>query len=200
MKVQVSNNEWLPPILKTSLRRIFMNNYKADGQTFHVCVACIVLDKEDQLIHDLEQIWKFHSSNKGNKGPRYKMVAWKVGETTFECPELIPSDNLATCAECATQKRFLNAISWGIVKSNGNIAWKVTEATDMGQLLKFDKFLDKGFNCAPTAVYKRIQCHMVCIVKQDGRHKARLVAGGHLTNPKTLKECTLVLYTSVEYG
>jgi hypothetical protein len=31
--------------------------------------------------------------------------------------------------------------------------------------------------------YKRIRCHMIYDVKHDGRHKARLVAGGHLTAP-----------------
>ena len=30
--------------------------------------------------------------------------------------------------------------------------------------------------------YKKIRCHMVYAVKHDGRHKARLVAGGHLTD------------------
>ena len=29
--------------------------------------------------------------------------------------------------------------------------------------------------------YKRIRCHMIYDVKHDGRHKARFVAGGHLT-------------------
>jgi len=42
-------------------------------------------------------------------------------------------------------------------------------------------YIDKGVGFNPGSDYKRIQVHMVYAVKHDGRHKARLVAGGHLT-------------------
>jgi hypothetical protein len=49
--------------------------------------------------------------------------------------------------------------------------------------LEYNTLTDKGINCTPTSGYKKIQCHMVYNVKHAGRHKARLVAGGHLTDP-----------------
>ena len=35
----------------------------------------------------------------------------------------------------------------------------------------------------PPNGHKKIRVHFVFDVKHDGQHKARLVAGGHLTNP-----------------
>jgi hypothetical protein len=70
-------------------------------------------------------------------------------------------------------------------KKNGNNFWQEAEATEMRQLLEYNTFIDKGTNCTPTSNYKKIRCHMVYDVKHDGRHKARLVAGGHLTDPNT---------------
>jgi hypothetical protein len=55
----------------------------------------------------------------------------------------------------------------------------------MGQLLEYEIFIDKGKDACVPIGYKRIRCHMIYDVKHDGRHKARLVAGGHLTDPNT---------------
>jgi hypothetical protein len=66
-------------------------------------------------------------------------------------------------------------------KKNGNYFWKEAEATEMRQLLEYNKFIDKGTICTPTSGYKKIRCHMVYGVKHDGRQKACMVAGGHLT-------------------
>ena len=70
-------------------------------------------------------------------------------------------------------------------RSNGNKKWQEAEATEMCQLLEYSTFVDKGCNSQEIAGYKKIRCHMVYDVKHDGRHKARLVAGGHLTEPST---------------
>ena len=45
----------------------------------------------------------------------------------------------------------------------------------------YDTFTDKGKDWRPGPEYKQITVHLVYAVKHDGRHKARLVAGGHLT-------------------
>ena len=55
----------------------------------------------------------------------------------------------------------------------------------MRQLLEYRTFIDHGKGKPAPAKYKRIRCHMIYDVKHDGRHKARLVAGGHLTDPNT---------------
>jgi len=46
----------------------------------------------------------------------------------------------------------------------------------------YDVFKDLGYNAAPPPKYKKIRVHLIFDVKHDGRHKARLVADGHLTD------------------
>jgi Reverse transcriptase (RNA-dependent DNA polymerase) len=72
-----------------------------------------------------------------------------------------------------------------INKKNGNTHWQDALVTEMKQLLEYNTFVNKGKGGTPPAGYKRIRCHMIYDVKHDGRHKARLVASGHLTDPNT---------------
>jgi hypothetical protein len=72
-----------------------------------------------------------------------------------------------------------------INQSNGNRLWQELEATEMKQLTKYKTFIDMGKGSIAPFGYKKIRCHMVYDVKHNGRHKSRLVAGGHLTEPKT---------------
>jgi Reverse transcriptase (RNA-dependent DNA polymerase) len=55
---------------------------------------------------------------------------------------------------------------------------------ELGQIDEYITFIDKGHNTKvdPPSVYKRIIFHLVYDVKHDGRHKARLVADGNLTD------------------
>jgi hypothetical protein len=55
----------------------------------------------------------------------------------------------------------------------------------MCQLLEYSTFVDKGYNSKEIAGYKKIRNRMVYYVKQYGWQKARLVAGGNLTEPNT---------------
>ena len=50
------------------------------------------------------------------------------------------------------------------------------------QLEDYETFEDLGKNVPGPAGFKKIRVHFVFDVKHDGRHKARLVAGGHLTD------------------
>jgi Reverse transcriptase (RNA-dependent DNA polymerase) len=72
-----------------------------------------------------------------------------------------------------------------IDQRNGNTKWQDAEATEMRQLLEYQTFIDKGKGGTAPEGYKKIRCHMVYDVKHDGRHKCRLVAGGHLTDPSS---------------
>jgi hypothetical protein len=72
--------------------------------------------------------------------------------------------------------------------SNGDSKWKDAESTERSQLHEYDTFVDIGkANIVGKYVknspkgYKKIRVHTVYDVKHDGRHKARMVAGGHLT-------------------
>jgi len=59
--------------------------------------------------------------------------------------------------------------------------WIDAETTELNQIDEYKSFIDKGVGYNPGSDYKRIRVHMAYAVKHDGLHKARLVAGGHLT-------------------
>ena len=66
-------------------------------------------------------------------------------------------------------------------KVNGNTLWQTAIETELGQIMDYKTFVDHGKR-APYG-HKRIPVHLVFDVKFDLRRKARLVAGGHLTEP-----------------
>ena len=75
---------------------------------------------------------------------------------------------------------------------NGNIKWQDAEETEMSQLSEYQTFFDKGKGGQAPTGYKKIRCHMIYDIMHDSRHKARLVVGGHLTDPNTK-----ILYSGV---
>ena len=67
-------------------------------------------------------------------------------------------------------------------QSNGNTLWRDSEIVELNQIDEYEAFKDMGKGYVPPQGYKRITAHLVYAVKHDGRHKSRLVAGGHLTD------------------
>ena len=70
---------------------------------------------------------------------------------------------------------------------NGNDKWKSATQLEMIQLKEYDTFIDKGI-FRPDKIpegFQKIKEHLVFAVKHDGRHKARLVANGNLTETPT---------------
>jgi hypothetical protein len=65
---------------------------------------------------------------------------------------------------------------------NGNTKWRDAEIKEIGCMDEYDVFESKGKGYNPGPDWKKIRIHMVYAVKHDGRHRARLVAGGHLTD------------------
>ena len=66
--------------------------------------------------------------------------------------------------------------------ANGNMKWRDLEELELAQIDEYETFLDKGKGYNPGPDWKKIKVHMVYAVKHDGRHKSRLVAGGHMTD------------------
>ena len=64
---------------------------------------------------------------------------------------------------------------------NGNTKWTDVTALEIAQLHEYTTFIDHGVGKFPTG-HRKIRVHLVYDVKHDGRHKARLVADGHLTD------------------
>ena len=65
---------------------------------------------------------------------------------------------------------------------NGNTKWQDAVALKMQHMSGYNLFEDKDIDATMPEGYKKIRVHLVYDVKHDGRHRARLVAGGHLTN------------------
>ena len=75
-------------------------------------------------------------------------------------------------------------------EQNGNSKWYDATKLEMDQINEYNVFQDHGkaqydpksrmVSNAPNG-YQKIRVHLIFAVKHDGRHKARLVAGGHLT-------------------
>jgi len=67
-------------------------------------------------------------------------------------------------------------------QGNKNTRWQDAERTELAQLDEYETFQDLGENATVPEGHKKIRVHMVYDVKHDGRYKARLVAGGHMTD------------------
>ncbi len=65
---------------------------------------------------------------------------------------------------------------------NCNLNWTTAINLEVSQVLDYQTFTNLGKNAEPPKDHKKIRLHFVFDVKHDGRHKARLVAGGHLTD------------------
>ena len=75
-------------------------------------------------------------------------------------------------------------------EQNGNSKWYDATKLEMDQINEYKVFQDHGkaqydpmsrkVSNAPNG-YQKIRVHLIFALKHDGRHKARLVAGGHLT-------------------
>ena len=81
----------------------------------------------------------------------------------------------------AIPRNYNNAIN--LDKENNNTLWKDAIDKEMSQIKEYKTFTDHGKGRIPPKGYKKIPVHLVFDVKYDLRRKARLVAGGHLTEP-----------------
>jgi hypothetical protein len=69
-------------------------------------------------------------------------------------------------------------------QKNGNTLWGDATALELGQINEYVTLINKSHHTKviPPNGFKKIRVHLVFDVKHDGRHKARLVADGHLTD------------------
>ena len=92
---------------------------------------------------------------------------------------------------------------------NKNKNWQEAMALEMQQLKEYDTFQDLGKGVPSPDGYRKIRVHFVFAIKHDGRHKARLVADGHLTETPlesvyagvvSLRSLRIVVFLSELYG
>ncbi|CAJ1953823.1 unnamed protein product [Cylindrotheca closterium] len=67
-------------------------------------------------------------------------------------------------------------------KLHGNTKWQDATKVEMDQLAKYKVFIDLGRGTPIPKGYQKIRVHLVYACKHDDRHKARLIADGHLTD------------------
>jgi hypothetical protein len=67
-------------------------------------------------------------------------------------------------------------------QQNGNTKWQDCTRLEIQQLFEYKTFKDIGKGSPLPPGFTKIRVHLVYAVKHDGRHKARLVADGHLTD------------------
>jgi hypothetical protein len=69
-------------------------------------------------------------------------------------------------------------------EKNGNTKWHDATKLELKQINDYKTFIDHGHHTKshPPEGFKKIKVHFIFDVKHDGRHKARLVADGHLTD------------------
>lgn len=63
--------------------------------------------------------------------------------------------------------------------------WQDATKTKMDQIYEYSTCASKGKGAPVPDGYTKIRVHLIYDIKQDGKCKARLVAGGHLTGPNT---------------
>jgi hypothetical protein len=66
---------------------------------------------------------------------------------------------------------------------NNSTLWQDAIKKEMDQIAAYGTFRDLGRGATAQSGYKKITVRLVIDVKHDLRHKACLVAGGHLTDP-----------------
>ena len=170
-----------------------------------------LLDHLDHLDHQEQQedLYKFRAIT-GHQGPlspqdeNYKgskfnvMVEWETGEITEQPLSLIAADDPVTCAEYDKKgsyqfgflipKDYKQALQ--LDEQNCNSKWYDATKLEMDQINEYKVFQEHGkaqYDPISRKVsnaynrYQKIRVHLIFAVKHDGRHKARLVAGGHLT-------------------
>ena len=84
---------------------------------------------------------------------------------------------------------IINKLWTYLDRINGNTKWADAEKLEKNQLFEYETFDDRGHKSSSAAPggYKKINLHFVYDVKHDGRFKARVVAGGHLTETPITK-------------
>jgi hypothetical protein len=77
--------------------------------------------------------------------------------------------------------------------ANGNTMWADAIKLEIDSLLRLGCFDFRAPDYKPSSEYQRCKLTMVFEVKPDGRRKARLVAGGHMIDPRGISSRSTVV-------
>jgi hypothetical protein len=135
-------------------------------------VTCAVYAREHRLLE--EEGWKRF---KGIVRPEKKMLRM-VNQSHIKVTCNAPRYKFSYRIPC----NYDEAMQFDL--KNGNTLWREATDLEMSQLAEYDTFRDLGHKdtAPPPTGYKKIRTHLVYDCKHDGRHKAQMVADGHLTD------------------
>jgi hypothetical protein len=135
-------------------------------------VSCAVYACEHRLLE--EEGWK---QFKGIAKREKKMLCM-VNQSHIKATHNAPRYKFGYCIPC----NYNEAMQFDL--KNGNTLWREASDLEMSQLAEYDTFRDLGHKdtASPPTGYKKIRTHLIYDCKHDGRHKAWMVANGHLTD------------------
>ena len=130
---------------------------------------------------------KYASNNKLLNTPGWKQFR-RLGRRAQKLERLINQRKLKSFREKKTHQFGFQvprtpAEAIELNKANGNTKWQDAMQLEIDSLMDYETFEDLGENAKKPEGYLMIRLHWVFAVKHDGQHKARCVAGGHLTPP-----------------
>lgn len=83
-------------------------------------------------------------------------------------------------------------------EDNGNKLWAKAIEVEINKMKEYQVFQVLPRGAAPPQGYSRIPLHFVYDVRHDGRHRARMVAGGHVApEPEDSISSTVCSLTAV---
>jgi hypothetical protein len=137
-------------------------------------VSCAIYAKHHDLLHlpaGWKQFKKIARDHEEIKQLIFKAkISSKFQQPKFKYGQRVPSNHHETMM---------------MDKQAGNNLWQVSEGAEIKSLSKYNVVRDLGKARIPPDDHKKIRWHISYDIKHDGRHKSRLVAGGHLTPPPT---------------
>ena len=136
-------------------------------------VTCAIYARDNGLLN--KEGWKRFKRIAGREGKYIRMVKQAKLRSFRHSPKFKYGFEVPRNYEHALE----------LDKAAGNTKWQDAVALEMAQLDEYNTFKDVGYGDRKPPGYKKIRVHLVFDVKHDGRHKARCVAGGHLTDVPT---------------
>jgi hypothetical protein len=133
-------------------------------------VTCAVYAYEHGLLE--EEGWKrFKGIAK-----REKKMLRMVNQSRIKATRNAPRYKFGYCIP----RNYDEAMQFDL--KNGNTLWQEATNLEMSQLVEYGTFRDLGHKdtASPPTGYKKICTHLIYDCKHDGRHKAWMVADGHL--------------------
>jgi hypothetical protein len=132
-------------------------------------VACAVYARENNLLN--EPGWKHFKHIAKRQKTLYRQVNQAKLRSFRTAPKYKYGFEVA--------RDYAHAMK--LDAESGTTRWKDATKLELAQIDDYETFEDIGKGGTPPIGFRKIKVHLVFDVKHDGRHKAHLVAAGHLT-------------------